>query len=74
LAGLRPKSSSTTSQSSSDQLIKKISRAPLSAREIFVYLTAAAANENDDESDDDPPNVVVAEKIAKTVVHNISSD
>ena len=44
------------------------------AREIFVYLTAAAANENDDESDDDPPNVVVAEKVAKTVVHNISSD
>ena len=44
----------------------------LSAREIFVYLTAAAANENDDESDDDPPNVVVAEKIAKTVIHNIS--
>jgi hypothetical protein len=46
----------------------------LSAREIFVYLTAAAANENDDESDDDPPNVVVAEKVAKTVIHNISSD
>ena len=46
----------------------------LSAREIFVYLTAAAANENDDESDDYPPNVVVAEKVAKTVIHNISSD
>ena len=40
----------------------------------FVYLTAAAANENDDKSDDDPPNVVVAEKVAKTVIHNISSD
>ena len=39
----------------------------------FVYLTAAAANENDDKSDDDPPNVVVAEKVAKTVIHNISS-
>ena len=40
-----------------------------SAHGSFVYLTAAAANENDDKSDDDPPNVVVAEKIAKTVVH-----
>ena len=41
----------------------------LSAREIFVYLTAAAANENDDESDDDPPNVVITEKIAQAVIH-----
>jgi hypothetical protein len=45
-----------------------------SAHGSFVYLTAAAANENDDESDDDPPNVVVAEKVAKTVIHNIPSD
>ena len=45
-----------------------------SAHGSFVYLTAAAANENDDKSDDDPPNVVVAEKVAKTVIHNISSD
>ena len=54
---------------------KKRSDTEIPYRIIFIQLAATtAAEEHDDKRDDDPPDVVVAEKIAKTVVHNISSD
>ena len=41
---------------------------------IGVIFLASAAAEKYDYSYNDPPNVVIAKKIAKTVIHKKSSD